>query len=1095
MLRSISLSCAVLVVLVPLLDPCRLNAQLPTAQVTGLITDSSGAAVPGASIEILNTASGVRTRTASNDSGNYVFPVLQPGAYEITISKQGFGPVTRKGIELQVSQVARLDIQMQVGTAAQTVDVSAAPPALESSTASLGQVIETRQVEDLPLNGRNFLNLARLSTGVLPPKTGDRAAKGGSFTANGVRAQLNNFQLDGVDNNAKIIDQQNSSPVAIQPSIDALQEFKVETNNYSAQYGYSAGAVVNATIKSGGNQFHGDGFEFFRNSVLDARDFFANPAAKKPILQRNQFGGVLGGPIKKNNTFFFVSYEGTSQNQGQTLTTTVPTAAQKSGNFAGAGLIYDPNTLVQNPNGSYSRSVFPGNIIPANRIDPLSAKLLALEPLPNTSQPGYNYVVSPNQTDRAHRLDTRGDKHISDKDQLFARYSYFSDDAVNPAVFASPLVGGTSSQQANVANGGQGAAFGETHIFGASLVNEFRAGYNRVTSTLSPFGTGVTPASFGFLGIPNQAGVEGLPNIIVSGFSNLGENTSLPNGKVSEALTVEDHASWIKGSHSLTMGGNYRWVRSYFDASNSARGTFSFTGAFSNNPQATGNTGSGMADLLLGIAATSSLSNLLVGDLRYKYYGAFIQDDWKVTSKLTVNLGLRYEIWTQPFERHDQQANFLLDQQKLVFAGNQTPATIPASLIAPVPGSIGSRSLLITDTNNLAPRVGVAYQLTPSTVLRAGAGTFFADDPFIGASGRLPANPPFNVQNTFATDNVHPMITLSGGFPANSLTGVVNPATVTLSAFNPNFKQGYVYHWSGGLQQQFKQYVFEANYVGTKGTQLPLTYNVNQDIAGGTSTAARRPYQGFNNITYTTPMDDTSFDGLQLRAERRYTSGFSLLVSYTLSKTLDIGGEQLLGDLLLRDVTNVKAEHSLSSQDVRHSFITSALYDLPVGRSKKLDFGNSFLNQVVGNWQLNGIVSARTGQPFTPQLGVSSANTGNARPNRIADGNLSGDQRTVNNWFAKTAFTVPPQYLYGNAGRNILIGPGAVNLDFSLFKRISVRKLGEAGEVQFRGEFFNTVNHPQFGQPNTRVDLAQGATITSLTNTMRQIQFGLKILF
>jgi Carboxypeptidase regulatory-like domain/TonB dependent receptor-like, beta-barrel len=1069
--------------------------QLPTAEVTGLVTDTSGAAVPGAKVDLVNLATGVHTTTATNTDGNYVFPVVQPATYSVTVTKDGFGSVTRKGIELVVSQVARLDFQLTVGNTTQTVDVSAAPPILESSTASLGQVIGTEQVEDLPLNGRNFLNLARLSTGVLPPKPGDRGAAGGSFAANGVRAQLNNFQLDGVDNNAKIVDQQNSSPVAIQPSIDALQEFKVETNNYSAEYGYSAGAVVNATIKSGTNRFHGDAFEFLRNDVLDARNYFANPAVKKPILQRNQFGGILGGPVIRNNTFFFVSYEGTSQNSGETLTTTVPTAAQKAGNFAGGNLIYDPNTLTQNANGTYARQAFPGNMIPLSRQDPLAVKLLALEPLPNTSQPGYNYVISPVQTDRAKRLDTRGDKHISDKDQFFERYSYFTDPAVNPTIFPAPLVGGNSSQQAHVLNGGQAAALGETHVFGASLVNEFRAGYNRLNSTLSPFGTSVTPESFGFAGIPNQAGVVGLPNITISGFSNLGENTSLPNGKISEALIFEDHVSWIKGAHSMTMGGTYRWVRSYFDASNSARGSFSFSGAFTNNPQSTGNTGSGLADLLVGIPASASLSNLLVGDLRYKYWGAFFQDDWKVTSKLTVNLGVRYELWTQPIERNDQQANFLLGEQKLVFAGNQTPAGIPASLIGAVPGNIGSRSLLITDTNNFAPRLGVAYQLTPSTVLRAGAGTFFADDPFIGASARLPANPPFNVQNSFTTDNVHPMLTLSGGFPANSLTGVVNPATVTLTAFDPNFKQGYVYHWSGGIQKQLKQYVLEANYVGTKGTQLPLTYNVNQDVAGGTSTAARRPFQGFNTITYTTPMDDSSYNALELRAERRYSTGFSLLGSYTYSKTLDIGGEQLIGDLNLRDVNNVKAEHALSAQDLRHNFVASAVYDLPVGKGKHFDLGNSILNQVIGNWQVNGIFTDRTGQPFTPQLGVSSANTGNARPNRIANGNLPSDQRNINNWFNKAAFTVPAQYLYGNAGRDILTGPGAVNLDASLFKRIQVSKLGEAGEVQFRAELFNSLNHPQFALPNARVDLAQGGTITSLSNTMRQVQFGLKVIF
>ena len=1078
-----------------------LLGQQPTAEVTGLISDTSGAAVPGAEIDVTNLATGLQSTAVTNYSGNYVFSILQPGSYRITVKKQGFETTQRDNIDLSVGQVARLDFKLTVGSRTQIVEVTGAAPLLESATASMGQVIATKPINDLPLNGRNFLQLAKLTVGVAEPKQGDREAAGGSFIANGVRSQLNNFMLDGVDNNAKVVDQQNSSPVVIQPSVDALQEFKVETNNYSAEYGYSAGAVVNATIKSGTNRFHGDAFEFLRNDTLDARNFFASPTARKPVLQQNQFGGTLGGPIIRHKAFFFGSYERTSINRGNTYVVTVPTAAEKLGNFAGQPTIYDPATTLSLGSGVYSRTPFAGNQIPLGRFDPAALKLLAAEPLPNVpNQVINNFVSSPTNTNRANRVDFKQDTQISQADSLFARYSFFGGDAVTYGPFPAPLVGSTTFQTAPKSDLGNGAAIGETHIFTPAIVNEARVGYNRIQDFLTPFVTDVINPQYGLGGIPNQPGATGLPSIAISGFSNLGEATFLPNDKISEVITAEDHVSITAGRHFLKFGGDYRWVRSWFDISSSARGNYSFTGAFTQNPQRTAGTGSGLADFALGIPATSTLSNFVSGDIRYNYWGGFAQDDWKVTTKLTLNLGLRYEIWTQPVERHNQQANFLTNLSKLVFPNNVVPPGVPASLVANIPSGLGSRSLLKTDTNNLAPRLGLAFQAASNTVIRAGAGIFFSDDPAIGASSRPVANPPYFQNLTYPTDQINPILHLSSGFPANPFGQNVNISAAGLSAFAADFKQGYVYHWSFGLQQQFKNYLFEADYVGTKGTDLPLSYNINQQFAGPGSVASRRPYQGLSDITLTSPMDSSSYNALETRIEHRYLNGLALLGSYTYSRTLDDGGEQLIGDLSLRDARNVKAERSLSSGDQRHRFVTSVLYDLPVGRGRALGISNTFLNAILGNWQVNGIVTVHTGQPFTPTLGTSTANTGAPRPNRIADGNFPSGQRSVNDWFDKAAFVAPAAYNYGNAGRNILTGPGAVNFDGSLFKSFPLAFLGEAGQFQFRAELFNAFNHPQFGTPlvgsaSTRVDIAQGGTLTTLANDMREIQFAVKILF
>ena len=562
-------------------------AQLPTAKVTGLVTDSTGAAVNGADVEAQNTATGIVLKTVTNDSGDYTFPVLTPGVYSVAVRKTGFESINRTGIELVVSQIARIDFQLKVGSTQQTVEVKAAVPLLDNATASLGQVIDTKAVAELPLNGRNFLQLAKLSTGVLETKSGDRTTAGGGFIANGVRAQLNNFLLDGVDNNSKVLDQQNSSPVAVQPSVDAVQEFKVETNNYSAEYGYSAGAVVNASLKGGGNQIHGDAFEFLRNNVFDARNYFASPTQPKPTLQRNQYGGTLGGPIVKNKAFLFGSFEQTRENDGITYVTTVPTAAMKTGNFAGQPAIFDPNTTVSLGNGAFARTQYQRRIVfPLLSSIRQPSKLLAAF---SRTDFGWSRQQLHRESHAKHqdeplrfspRLAT-----LSRSDNLFARYSYFTYDYRYPGPFDPPLVGSTTFQNSIKATTGNAAGLGETHSFSPRVVNEFRAGYNRIQDVLTPFVQNYIDDQYGLGGIPRQPGVAGLPSITISGTTTIGEASFLPNSKISETTTLQDNLSFQAGNHALKFGGSYRFVRSWFAISSNARGNYTFNGGFTQNPQ------------------------------------------------------------------------------------------------------------------------------------------------------------------------------------------------------------------------------------------------------------------------------------------------------------------------------------------------------------------------------------------------------------------------------------------------------------------------------------------------------------------------------
>jgi hypothetical protein len=581
MRNYVSLRIALCLAIVPVAP---IHAQNATGEITGLITDASAAVVPGAQITVTDVQTGSRRDTVTGGTGLYRVTALTPGTYNVVATRPGFKSVQQQGIVLTVAQVARVDLQLAVGAATETVTVSSAPPALDTESASLGRVVQQQAIVDLPLNGRDYLSLAKLTPGVLEPSHGDPTAASGAFVANGVRAQLTNYNLDGADNNSRIVDVQNQSYEVIQPSVDAIEEFKIETNNYSAEYGYSAGAVVNATLKSGTNQIHGAAFEFLRNQHLDARDFFLPANQQKQFHIRNQFGGVMGAPIVKNKTFLFASWERTAEDLGTALTTTLPSPALRGGNFQGALPIYDPNSLLQTSSG-FTRTQFPNNTIPQSDINPISAKLITM--LPGANVPGSvnNYIGDPNQVTRANRVDTRGDQSFSDNDKLFVRYDYFSQQFLNPGILPAPLIGATGNTQNNHATDALSATVGETHIMGPHLVNEAQIGYSRIfdlRGDLVP--GGFLGPQYGFQGITSYPDLGGLPGMSITGYSSLGEAANVPNGKVAEVLQARESISWTHGNHTLKFGAQYEWVRSFFDVSGTARGSFSFTGAFTQNP-------------------------------------------------------------------------------------------------------------------------------------------------------------------------------------------------------------------------------------------------------------------------------------------------------------------------------------------------------------------------------------------------------------------------------------------------------------------------------------------------------------------------------
>jgi hypothetical protein len=1065
-------------------------AQQDTGIITGLVTDQSGSAVPNATVALLNVGTNTTTTVTTAENGLFVATPLRIGSYTITVEARGFKKSVRENILLRVQDRLRIDFGLEVGQLSETVEVTAVAPILQSETTSLGQVIATKPVSELPLNGRNFIQLIALTPGAYIPQRNNSLYQDFLIGINGNRIQNNNFLLDGINNNTT---DNNQAPVL--PSPDAIAEFKVQSNLQPAEFGRGLGGTINISLRSGTNAFHGVLFEFMRNDKLDANNFF-NSGRARPPFQQNQFGAAAGGPIYipklydgRNRTFFFANYQGTRIRKGLTRIFTVPTPEMRTGDFAGLAPIYDPDTTRPGADGRSIRDTFPGNRIPSNRFDPVMQRYLALYPLPNRSGVANNYILNPKYTDDNDQGDIKLDHVLSETDSFMFRYSRGDRTFIVPLNVPNvPYNGYFSANEflPQVINN-RGAVLSHTHTFSPRIVNEARFGFNRLYATVTPRSNGQNLASeFGIRGVPSDPQSSGLTNVTVTGYATLGDSFDTRRGQ--NVFHMLDNVTIIAGRHSLKMGVEHRRTQFNIGQGSSPRGAYTYNGVFSQNPLSRTGTGSPFADFLLGLPDSSSIGTNVRGGIRIRNYSSFFQDDWKISNRLTMNIGVRYEYTTPVIEVANRMANFDMATNRVILAS---------------PDSLETRALAHPDRNNFAPRVGIAYQLDQRTVIRAGYGIFHTLE---DAGHHNPTfNPPFSASFTYPSNQLDPSTSLRPvqGFPPVGFPdGVFDNRFLNINGRPFDFPAAYSQQWNFTVGRQIHDYAIEVAYVGNKANKLMANRNINQPLPAPGSINSRRFFPGWGNITFQEPRGNSIYHGLQTKVEKRFSLGHLFLLSYTWAKAIDDSDSTQLsttsGTGNLQDQFNLRAERSRSFQDVRHRLIFSYLWELPIGRGHAW-FGNvsSGWNRLVGGWQINGIASYQSGRAFTISSPFDHSNTGSSNIRPDATGispELPGDQRSVERWINSAAFRIPDGFAFGNTSRNVGTGPSLTNFDVSVFKDIPFDSEGRR-KLQFRSEFFNITNTPQFQIPNRTFNTPSFGTITETVADNRDIQLALRFIW
>jgi Carboxypeptidase regulatory-like domain/TonB dependent receptor len=1056
-----------------------------TGTFAGQVTDPSGSAISNAEVKVTDQGTGIVISKKTAQDGNYTVPLLKPGTYSIEVSATGFAAAIRKEITLQIQQVVQEDFSLLVGNVQEQVTVEGGAPLLNTESTEVGNVITEHSAQQLPLNGRNFSQLALLIPGTNPgPVGGIRTQGNGNETqragaevvASGSRGSFNTFMIDGLDDR-----DQSVGTVKVFPNLESIGEFKVQVGNYSAEFA-SGGAVVNVITRSGGNQFHGSAFEFLRNNAFDARQFFD---AAKPKFQQNQFGGALGGPIKKNKTFFFGDYQGLRIHTASTSVVTQPTATMRNGNFSGVATIYDPATY--NP-VTNTRQAFAGNIIPVGQMDPIARNLLAIFPQANLAGNRNNLRLNDLAVQVQDQYDIRVDHSFSDHDSMFGRYTHGDADttfpttpvlingAINPLAFAQGTAT-AGSLRLNHAPSDQ-ATIQEVHQFSASVVNQLALGYTRFALSVAPLDNGYNIAQrLGLQGANTGENAGSMASLSISGYQGY-SSANLPEIIPQNTYQISDTVSYTRGAHALRFGGSVIQNRFGFFQLGAPSGSLSFSGVYSNNP-ATSSGGSGFADFLLGLPASSSKSAAPFGVPYEKYneYGGFIQDTWRASKRLTVTLGLRYDVFTPLTESYNRQSDFLLGAGTLALAAQNGY----------------SSSILSTRTHNFSPRIGLAYRVGEKNVVRAAYGLFYFNEVGSGGSSRLFINNPFAAQYAVSCSATAPCLRTSDGIPntpsANNLPTMVYQPIPNLT---PSVQQ-----WNFTLERQLtSSLVVRASYVGTRGTHLNLNVDENVAVPGAGSVAARRPYPSVAAISSWEPRGPSSYNGLQASAEKRFSGGFSFLAAYTYSRSLDegAGGNSSTGEsrINIQNPSNLSADYGLSNFNYGQRFTLSSVYQVPFGKNRKfLSNAGRWTDAVIGGWQISSIVTVQSGAPFSVSLATPTANTGTfTRPNRVCNGNLPSSKQTINAFFDTSCFVAPALYTFGNAGRNILIGPGLGTWDVGADKEFA---LTERFGLQFRSEFFNILNRANFGLPNGSIGSTAQGTITSVITNARQIQFALRL--
>lgn len=1131
-----------------------LAAQTTAGQITGLVADPSGAPVVGATVNAVNSATGVSRQTMTNETGNYTVPLLEPGVYTLTVRHDGFRTAERVGITLSVNALVRLDFTLTLGSLSESVSVTADLPLLQTGESSLRSVVDNRKIVELPLNGRNPFDLIFLAPGTQAYRRTNLPGNNiplSNLSINGGPSMANEVLLDGIPGTSPQYNQ-----FTVIPSIDAVQEFEVKTNNMSAEFGRTAGGVVNVVMKSGTNTLHGTVYDFLRNDALDSNSWLNNRTAQgKPAFRFNQFGASVGGPVRKDKTFYFFNYEGMRRTTGRTFLFSVPTAAQRAGDFSQTRAqnnrqidVYDPLTA-HAAGGGFQRDLFPGNRIPASRFNAVSNKVLPHWAAPNIAGDPVtginNFIANKPEKYSVNQLNARMDHSFSNANRIFGRFSWNESLVTPPVLYESPAANPSSGPQLFTQ---RNLAINDTHSFSPATFATFRVGWTRLRDHNNPFDTNFDSTQLGFSRSFREAQPAAVfPSITVNGYSvaNIGFGTSSIGpvnstiiNNISNAYTAQSDVTHTRGNHVFKAGFEYRLFRS--GGFRPTLPNFTFSPGLTQGPnplQASATAGHAVASFLLGLAGAGNAQSNTTQDPQTYYYAAFVQDDYKVTSKLTLNLGLRFEVENLRTDRYN----------RLNVLDYGSPVPLQVAGVGPLRGGLGFVNVngvpreQAAVNRNVSPRFGFAYQVSALTVIRGGYGIFFAprtgwDFGQFGQIGFSSTTPhvasPDGVNITSYYSDPFP-----NGFvrPTGSSLGLLTNIGGAIGAPDRDQTGLYMQHFNLSVQRQLPGDIgLEVAYAGSKGTHLwqNLQYNqlpgqflslkgelqrvipnpfrgiipAAQALGGATTTAGQllRPYPQFTGVnTIGSTSGSSSYHAVEIRADKRFSHGLNFLISYTFNKMIDDGapGSRIawIGDVPnFQNNNDRRSERSLNSQQGPQRFTAAAGYELPIGKGKA--FGAAlpaWADHIVGGWQINALAALQSGIPLTLSTQANNTNSygGGSRPDSTGvSAKLSGSvTNRLDRFFDTSAFTQPAPYVFGNVSRTLpdVRGPANVNFDLSLLKNIS---LTERVRAQLRAEAFNAFNNTNFGLPGTALGSPGFGVITS-AGSARIIQAGLKINF
>jgi outer membrane receptor protein involved in Fe transport len=1039
-------------------------AQVDRATLTGIVRDPSGAVIAKAQVKIMSLATNSQNTAMTSTDGTYLLVNLAPGEFLVQVEAPGFQRFEQT-VALELGARSRLDVSLAVGSIGETVTVQGVTPLLSTESAVVGTVIDQNEMAKLPLAIRNWDDLLSLVPGVQSDRYteqagGTSAGRTGGVSVHGNRSLQNNFLLDGVANNSFSTNVQELTTQLSRPSVDAIGEFKVVTSPYAAEYGWSPGAAIIVSTKSGSNALHGTAYDFFRNDSLDSNNYFAKRANQpKPTNNQNQFGGNLGGPMVKNRAFFFGDVEATRIEQGVLRTGRILTADERRGVFSTA--IRDPLTGAN----------FPNNTIPGDRIDPVAARVMGMLPLPNAAG-NNNYINQPNVEDESERYLARVDVPWGN-DNVFARYIYSDRFRYVPGFLGGILDGTSTSAWGRNYLSSHAIVGGWTKVINPRFFNEFRLSYGRGTNdgTQDPFGEDGN-AQIGFRGVPNDPRViGGIVGMDVSGHVRLGSPNFMPKFQHTEQMQFLNTLTWLAGRHQVKLGADVMapMNNEYFDVA-PTRGNLTFNGQF---------TGSGLADFVLGYAQRAQLTNVFVVEQQLRSYGAYVQDDWKVTDAFTVNLGVRYDYMPPATEANNRMANFDPVAGALVFASD---------------GSLENRALVNPDKNNFSPRLGAIYQAGERTIIRGGFGIFYNQFDRIGSEDQLALNPPglANIDVQAAGGGAVPILRLQDGFPANFLDPAnINVARIMVRAADRDSPRTEVRQFGIGVERQLgESFVVSADFVGSSTSHLAVLRNINQPLRGTLDANGPLPYPAFGNIQWREMTGEASYKGVDFSLEKRFKDGYSYRASYTVGDARDQAPEHLnAASGRPQNGRDLKSWEGPSDFDIRHRLSGNVIAELPFGEGKPY-LQDGIGGHLLGGWLVSGILSARTGRPFTVTQGNNNVGAG-------ATGlpNLTGDPsgaETVEQWFNPAAYTRVTSGTFGNAGRNTLRGPGWLSVDMSVQRRIDMT---DRINATLRWDIFNLLNRANLGLPDSNIVNATAGVISNLAGDPRVMQVSIRIGF